>query len=111
MFKEYKLIYTKSSQTDVKAMRRYIIDKFKYIGLAKNFDSKISHSLKVIRRAPDVYKTTGFYYRGYEIYMRCIDSYLFFYIVEETAIVLLRVLKDGMNWEYIIKMWLRQSGY
>lgn len=109
MFKNYKMRYTPSSQSDVKGMRQYIIRKFKYLELAKNFDKKISKALNIIQNAPNVYQPTEFYYRGYEIYMRCIDSYLFFYIVEDSTVVLLRVLQDGMNWEYIMKLWIRQN--
>lgn len=41
--------------------------------------------------------------------MRCIDTYLFFYIVEDGVITVFRVLKDGMNWEYLMKLWIRQN--
>lgn len=108
MFKNYKIKYTQISQSDVKQMRKYILDNFKYLELVENFDKKISNAIKTIQNAPDIYNPTEFYYRGYKIYMRCIDSYLFFYIVENSTVVLLRVLKDGMNWEYIMKLWLRE---
>ena len=111
MTKNYKIKYTPSSQSDVKRMRKYILHIFKYLELAKNFDNKISNALKMIKTAPHIYQPTKFYYKEYEIYMRCIDSFLFFYIIESSTIILLRVLKDGMNWEYIIKLWLSNNNH
>lgn len=110
-FKKYHIEYTYSSQSDVRRMRKYIIENFKYLEYAENFDKKILNALEKIENAPLIYKPTEFYYRGYRIYMRCIDSHLFFYIVENETIVLLRVLKDGMNWQYIINLWLKKNNY
>ncbi len=43
--------------------------------------------------------------------MKPYRSYLFFYIVdeEEMMVTVLRVLQDGMNWQYIIRCWLEQN--
>lgn len=54
---------------------------------------------------PTGYGTTGFQYRGYDIYMKPNSNHLLFYTVDEEKMVVtvLRVLQDGMDWEYLIK--------
>ena len=72
-----------------------------------NFDSKIKDAVARIKKAPVSYKSTEITYRGYKVFMRCINTYLFFYVVDGKMISILRVLKDGMNWQYLIKSWVK----
>ena len=109
MFKNYSIRYTQHAQADVLRIRQYIYNEFKYIELVDRFDKKISKALKKIKNAPNIYKTIEFTFKGYNIYVRCVDSYLFFYIVEDVTIVLLRVLQDRMNWKYIIELWIKEN--
>jgi len=111
MFKDYKISYTKHSQQDVKNMRNYILKTFKYKEYANNFDKKIDKSIKDILKSPSSFDTIDFTYRNYPIYMVPKESYLFFYTIKGTKMILLRVLKDGMDWEYIIRLWLKKNGY
>ena len=57
------------------------------------------------------YGTTGFVYRGYEIYMKPTNNHLLFYIIDEAKkiVTILRVLQDGMDWEYIIGCWIERN--
>ena len=91
------------------AIEEYEKGEFMYPQYGVNFDNKIKEAIKIIKRFPKSFKSTEFTYRGYEIYMRCINTYLFFYIVEDGVITVFRVLKDGMNWEYLMKLWIRQN--
>ena len=109
MYKNYSIRYTQHSQMDVINMRQYILKEFKYLEWVDNFDKKISNAIKKILNAPRIYRPTEFWYRGYKIYMRCVETYLFFYIVEDVTVVLLRVLQNGMNWKYIIELWIKQN--
>ena len=109
MLNNYGIRYTQHSQNDVISMRQYILKEFEYLELVDNFDKKMSKAIKKIQNAPKIYQPTEFYYREYEIYMRCVGSYLFFYIVEDVTIILLRVLQNGMNWKYIIKSWIEKN--
>jgi len=45
----YKIIYSNSSKNDVKEIRRYIIDTFKYRELGKNFTQKVKKALKELK--------------------------------------------------------------
>ena len=52
--------------------------------------------------------TIEFQYRGYDIHMKPYGTYLIFYVIDNVnkTVTVLRILKDGMDWQYIIKQWL-----
>lgn len=106
MLSSYKIRFVPSARNDLVRMKRYILSEFKYTQYGISFDKKIKDASKRIKVLPMGYGKTGFTYRGLEIYMRCIHSYIFFYVVDENLISILRVLKEKMNWEYIISRWL-----
>lgn len=110
MLKNYTVRFVPSARNDLASMKRYILNKFKYPQYGLSFDNKIKRATASIKNSPISFRTTGFTYRGFDIYMRCIHAYLFFYIVDDDMISIIRVLRDGMNWEYIIKLWLRNNG-
>lgn len=109
MMRNYTLRFLPSSRDDLVRMKEYILKEFMYPQYGVNFDAKIKDAIKIIKKSPRSFKSTEFTYRGLEIYMRCINTYLFFYIVEEETISVLRVLKDGMNWQYLIELWIVQN--
>lgn len=111
MLKNYTIRFVPSARNDLVQMKRYILNEFKYLQYGVNFDKKIKEASTIIKNSPTSFKSTEFTYKGLEIYMRCIKSYLFLYVVDDKKISVLRVLKDGMNWEYIMKLWIRQNGY
>ena len=43
--------------------------------------------------------------------MKPISNHLLFYTIdeEEMVVTVLRVLQDGMDWEYIIKHWIESN--
>ncbi len=103
------LRFLPSSRDDLVRMKEYILKEFMYPQYGVNFDKKIKEATKIIKKSPKSFKVTEFTYRGLQIYMRCINTYLFFYIVEGETISVLRVLKDGMNWEYLLRLWIKQE--
>ena len=109
MLKKYTIRFVPSARNDLARMKQYILNEFKYPQYGVNFDNKIKEVSEIIKSSPTSFKATGFTYRGLDIYMRCIKSHLFFYVVDGKTISVLRVLKDGMNWEYIMKLWIRQN--
>ena len=110
MLKNYSIRFVPSARDDLARMKRYILNEFKYYEYGVSFDNKIKEASKIIKNSPTSFQATEFTYKGFEIYMRCVKSYLFFYVVDDKKISVLRVLKDGMNWEYIMKLWIRQNG-
>ena len=107
----YKIEYTYSSRDDIRGMKEYILKTFKYRELGENFTKKMKEAAKEIKKLPTGYSKTEFQYRGYDIYIKPYRTYLFFYVVDEQrrTVTMLRVLQDGMNWEYIIKQWIREK--
>ena len=108
MRKKYTVKFVPSARRDLARMKRYILSEFKYAEYGVNFDNKVKAATAIIKNAPESNKATVLRYREMDIYMRCVKSYLYFYVVEDRTISILRVLKEGMNWEYIMKLWLRQ---
>lgn len=111
MGKRYKVVIAQSGKMDVMNKKRYIIDNFKYRDYAQNFSAKIKKAAQKLSTLPTGYGTTGFQYRGYNIYMKPISNHLLFYTIDEEKMVVtvLRVLQDGMDWEYIIKHWIESN--
>ena len=111
MAKRYKVVIAQSGKMDVMNKKRYIIENFKYRDYAQNFSAKIKKAAQGLDTLPTGYETTGFPYRGYDIYMKPNSNHLLFYTVDEEKMVVtvLRVLQDGMDWEYIIKRWIESN--
>ncbi len=111
MEKKYKVVIAQSGKLDVKNKKQYILEKFKYRDYAENFSSKIKKAAQALDTLPQGYKTTGFVYRGYEIYMKSSSNHLLFYTIDEerAVVTVLRVLQDGMDWEYIIQQWIDRN--
>jgi plasmid stabilization system protein ParE len=108
MEKRYKVVIAQSGKLDVKNKKQYILEKFKYRDYAENFSKKIKKAAQALEILPHGYSTTGFVYRGYEIYMKPTNNHLLFYTIDEEKkiVTVLRVLQDGMDWEYIIEQWI-----
>lgn len=105
--KKYKVVIAQSGKLDVKEKKKYILQQFKYREYAENFSKKIKKAVLALDTLPTGYNTTGFRYRGYDIYMKPCESYLLFYTVDEAVktVTVLRVMQDGMDWQYIINRW------
>ena len=60
---------------------------------------------------PDGYQHTGFMDWGYQICTKPRDTYLVFYVLDESkqVVPVLRIMQDGMNWQYIIGRWIRKK--
>ncbi len=111
MAKRYKVVIAQSGKIDVMNKKRYIIENFKYRDYAQNFSAKIKKAAQEPDTLPNGYATTGFQYRGYDIYMKPNSNHLLFYTIDEEKMVVtvLRVLQDGMDWEYIIGHWIESN--
>ena len=111
MAKRYKVVIAQSGKMDVMNKKRYIIENFKYRDYAQNFSAKIKKAAQELDTLPTGYGTTGFQYRGYDIYIKPNSNHLLFYTVDEEKMIVtvLRVLQDGMDWEYIIQRWIESN--
>lgn len=109
MSRQYKVVIAQSGKTDVKNKKHYIIQNFKYREYAENFSAKIKKAAEELAYFPTSHQKTGFQYRGYHLYIKPQDNHLLFYTVDENkgVVTVLRVLQDGMDWEYIIQQWIQ----
>lgn len=111
MGKRYKVVIAQSAKIDVKNKKQYILKNFKYRDYAETFSSKIKEAARELEILPQGYRTTGFVYRSYEIYLKPAGNDLLFYTMDEAKkeVMVLRVLQDGMDWEYIIQKWIKKN--
>lgn len=87
----------------MRRMKEYILRTFCYRKLGKSFTRKMRKAVEKLKIMPMGYEAIDFQYKGYKIYFKPYMTYLFFYIVEESerTVTILRILQDGMNWQYI----------
>ncbi len=109
MNKRYKVVIAQSGKADVKNKKHYILQNFKYREYAETFSAKIKEAAEELAIFPTSHQTTGFQYRNYNIYMKSQSNHLLFYVVDDdkSIVTILRVLQDGMDWEYIIQHWIQ----
>ena len=67
---KYKVVIAQSGKSDIRAMKRYILENFKYRELAENFLRKMKNTMKKLDVFPEAHKPIGFEYRGYVIYLK-----------------------------------------
>lgn len=111
MFQNYKIHYAESFKEDIRSFVHYVINSFKYAGYKSVFREKIKKAINIIKDSAKCMGETGFLFDGEMIFMRCIDGYLYFYIVIDNKIIFLRFFKDGQDWQSLITLWLRMNGY
>lgn len=96
MNKRYKVVIAQSGKTDVKNKKRYIIQNFKYREYAESFSVKIKKAAGELAIFPTKHQTTGFQYRGYDIYMKPQSNHLLFYTIDDdrNIVTVLRILQS-----------------
>lgn len=100
--KKYKILLSKDALQDIKNNKSYILKNFKYREYAENFSKKIKKTIKELDPFAEGYEKTGFLIEGLEVYYKPYSTYLIFFVVEDTAVTVVRVLKDRMYWQAII---------
>lgn len=108
---EYRIEYTYSSRDDIRKMKKYVLDTFQYQEYAYDFTNKLKTAMNELKVIPAGFSVIGFQYRGYDIRMKPYHTYLIFYVVDSISkkVTVLRILKDRMDWKYIIKQWLNHN--
>ena len=59
MQKKYRIKYTYSSRDDIRGMKKYILDNFKYRELSENFTKKIQQNLLLIAQGEGITFANG----------------------------------------------------
>lgn len=100
--KKYKIFLSKDALQDIKDNKSYILKNFKYREYAENFSKRIKKAIKELDPFAEGYEKTGFIIEGLEVYYKSYSTYLIFFVVEDTTVTVVRVLKDRMYWQAII---------
>lgn len=101
--KKYKIVLSKDALNDIKLTKKYILDTFQYREYADNFSKKTKKAIKELDCFPKGYESTGYVIEGLNIYFKPYGTYLIFFVVEDSTITVIRILKDRMYWQSIIK--------
>lgn len=107
--KHYHVSIASSAVADIKNIRQYILDTFCYEAYVKDFSHKITDAITKMNLFPLAYPKTGFVLEGYAIHFRPWKSYLIFFIVREDEVQIIRVLKDRMYWQAVLKRMIREK--
>ncbi len=100
---KYKILLSKDALADIRETKKYILTTFKYREYAENFSRKIKKAVRELNVFPTSYESTGYVIDGLEIYYKPYSTYLIFFVVEDNTVTVIRVLKDRMYWQSIIK--------
>lgn len=93
---------SKDALLDIKNNKSYILRNFKYREYAESFSKKIKKAIKSLSLFAESCEKTGYKIEGLDIYYRPYSTYLIFFVVEDTTVTVIRVLKDRMYWQGII---------
>ncbi|MDD3252881.1 MAG: type II toxin-antitoxin system RelE/ParE family toxin [Lachnospiraceae bacterium] len=99
----YKIKLSFDAKEDIKNTKRYILETFKYRETAESFSKNIKIAINKLQPFPEAYSSTGMYIEGLEVLYKPYSTYLIFFVIEANHILVVRVLKDRMYWQSIIK--------
>ena len=101
--KNYKIVLSKDALQDIKNTKSYILQTFRYREYAENFSRKIKSAIKALDPFAEGYEKTGYNIEGLEIYYKPYSTYLIFFVVEDMTMTVVKVLKDWMYWQAILR--------
>ncbi len=104
---KYKVLLSKDALKDIKETKDYILTTFKYREYAENFSEKIKKAIKELIIFPTGYESTGCVIEGLEIFFKPYNTYLIFFVIEGYTVTVIRVLKDRMYWQSIIRKMIK----
>ena len=84
-------------------IQRLIYCRLMYREYAENFSKKIRSAIKALDPFAEGYEKTGYNIEGLEIYYKPYSTYLIFFVVEDATVTVIRVLKDRMYWQAILR--------
>lgn len=62
--KKYKVVISKDTLLDIKSIKKYILDTFKYRDYAENFSNRIKKAIRELDSFPKGYESTGYVIEG-----------------------------------------------
>lgn len=101
--KKYKIRLTSDAKNDIAQTKRYILDTFKYRETAEAFSKNIRRAVSKLSPFSEAYSKTGIMIQGKEVYYKPYSTYLIFFVTESDTVIVIRILKDRMYWNSVIK--------
>lgn len=101
--KNYKIRLAPEAKNDIAEMKKYILTTFKYRETAVTFSQNIKRAISKLAPFSEAYAKTGLVIQGLEVYYKPYSTYLIFFVVQGEKVIVIRILKDRMYWQSIIK--------
>lgn len=101
--KNYKIRLTPEAKNDIARIKRYILTTFKYRETAEAFSKNMKRAISKLSPFSEAYTKTGLLIQGFDAYYKPYSTYLIFFVVQEDKVIVIRILKDRMYWQSIIK--------
>lgn len=99
---KYKILLSKDALADIRETKNIFLPLLNIGNMQRIFPEK-SKAIKELNVFPTGYESTGYVIEGLEIYFKPYSTYLIFFVVDENTVIVIRVLKDRMYWQSIIK--------
>ncbi|MFA9378010.1 MAG: type II toxin-antitoxin system RelE/ParE family toxin [Lachnotalea sp.] len=101
----YKVLVTDEATDDIFNLVKYIHIDLSNPDAAEKLYSNLNKVVNNTGIFPLKVSDSGIKYRDYIIHKKVFESYLLFYIIdnEKKEVYVLRILKDRMNWQRILK--------
>ena len=88
---------------DIADIKTYILEKFKYREYTIKFSKEIKKAIKSLAMFAEGYEKSGYVIEGLEVFYKPYNTYMIFFVVENANVIVIRVLKDRMHWQGIIR--------
>lgn len=98
-----KIRVTLQATEDIKEIKRYILETFKYREYGNSFVTGIKKAISTLEYGASGYQKTGYLYKGSIVYIKPYDTYIIVYYIKGKELYVLNILKDRMLWQSTIK--------
>ena len=102
---QYKIHETLEAVDDIIRFAEYMIQELGNPKAATDFINTYDDMASKLKIFPRGYRGVSIEYRGYEIKIKPFGTYNVFFVIDETKhnIIILRVLKDIQDWNFILQ--------
>lgn len=101
----YRVLVADEAIEDIFGLVKYVHLELCNPDAAEKLYHNLNREVKKVGNFPFKFSDSGIRYRGYVIHKKVFESYLIFYMIddEKEEVYVLRVIKDLMNWEKILR--------
>lgn len=100
---QYRVKISEAARDDIIGIKKYLLTKFKYRETAETFSKRMKKGLAKLEFFPKANPKTGITIDGWDVLYKTCDTYLIFFVIQDRTVVVIRVLKERMQWQPILK--------